>query len=329
VPEAQDQKPESTAPELSVILVVGGQRKRAAAALRSLLEQSMIDRIEILLFDLGPEDCSPLPGSNHPRVKIMRRGPNDLLAAARVEGVRMANAPIISFIEEHCEMQPGSAEAIVLAHRGPWAAVGCDFINGNPDVGKSEKAFRMSYGMYVRPQHRRGPSKTIAGQNSSYKRDILLRYDRQLELMLTADLVLQWKMTQDGERLFYEPTAKIGHLNETTFLRLCVGVFYWSWCLSNVRAQIFEWSFPRRALRIVLTPLVPWVRLAKSFVGMFPRGPRPVLRFLRDTPFILAINHCSAAGQMAGLLNPLDGAARKFSHFEMNEPRLLQTELTR
>lgn len=319
----------SAKPELSVILVVGSQRERDAAALRSLIEQSIIDRMEILLYDLGPENCSPLPGSDHPRVRMTRGGPEDLLSAARVQGVRRANSPIVSFMEEHCEMQPGWAEAILLAHRGPWAGVGCDFINGNPDSGSSNKAFRMNYGIYLPPQRGRGPTKRIAGQNSAFKRDVLLNYDSQLELLLNADLVLQWKMAEDGYQLFYEPGGKIAHRNENTLRSLCVGVFYWNWCFSNVRAQIFEWSFPRRMLRIVLAPLIPWVRLAKMLVWMPRLGRWPFVEFLRDIPFILTVNHCAAAGQVAGLLNKIDTGAREFSHFEMNEPRLLRTDLAR
>ena len=97
-------------------------------------------------------------------------------------------------MEEHCEMQPGSVEAILIAHRGPWAAVGSDFINGNPDAESSNKAFRMNYGAYVGPARPRGPVPRVAGQNSAFKRDVLLRYEPYLEWMMNADLVLQLKM---------------------------------------------------------------------------------------------------------------------------------------
>ena len=174
-----------------MILVVGSQRPRAARALRSLLDQSAIDRMEIFLFDSGPEGCAPLADSSHPRVVFNRLGPAALLAAARVRGIRAAKAPVVCFMEEHCEMQPGWAEAVISAHRQPWAAVGTDFINANPDAGNSNRAFRMNYGVYVRPVTPRGPVSLIAGQNSAFKRDVLLRYEPQLELMLSADLVLQ------------------------------------------------------------------------------------------------------------------------------------------
>jgi hypothetical protein len=328
VRDLPDPKQELAAPELSVILVVGGQRVRAGAALRSLLEQSIIDRIEILLFDLGPENCSALSGSDHPRVRATRGGPDDLLAAARVQGVHAANAPVICFMEEHCEVQPGWAEAIVLAHRGPWAGVGCNFVNGNPNAGNSDKAFRMNYGIYVRPQYGRGPVNRIAGQNSAFKRNVLLQYATQLEAMMTADLVLQWKMAQDGNQFFYEPAARMAHRNENTLGSLCRGVFYWNWCFSNTRAQAFQWGFPRRAMRLVLAPLIPWVRLARMFVRTLRLGRSEFAQLLRDIPYVLVVDHCSAAGQVAGLLNPVDPGVRAFSHFEMNEPRLLRAEFT-
>jgi hypothetical protein len=145
--------------------------------------------------------------------------------------------------------------------------------------------------------------------------------------MLAADLVLQWKITQDGEQLFYEPAAKIAHRNETEFSRLCVGVFYWGWSFNGIRAEVFDWSWGLRALRIVLSPLIPWVRAAKTLVAIWPRGLSHVLRFLRDLPFSVGINYCSAAGQVVGLLKGPETAIPIFSDFEMNEPRLLRAEL--
>lgn len=329
MPETEDEKGKVNAPELSAVLVVGGQRERAAAALRSLLEQSAIDRMEILLLDVGPEDCRALPGSEHPRVRMMRRGREFLLAAARTEGVRKANAPVVALVEEHCLAHPGWAEAIIFAHRGPWAAVGCEFTCANPRSGSSDKTFRMTYGAYILQEQQRGPVHFVPGQNSAFKRDVLLRYDDQLELMMNADLVLQWKMMENGYELFHEPAAKMAHRNENTVWRLCVGAFYWNWCFSNVRAQVFQWSWARRTLRVALAPLIPWVRLARRMIALSRQGSPQFMQLLRDTPAVLAVDYASAAGQVAGLLNKIDIAAREFSYFEMNEPRLSRADLTR
>lgn len=328
MPEPHDDQNNSNAPELSVILVVGRERQRAARALGSILSQSLIDRMEILLFDLGPENLLPVEGSDHPRVKMTRTGPDELISAARVRGVRAASAPVVSFMEEHCEMQPGWAETIVVAHRGPWAAVGSDLVNGNPGAGSSDQVFRVNYGIYVRPNAQRGPIRCVAGENSAFKREVLLRYENELEQMFYADLVLQWKMAEDGYAIFYEPAVQIAHKNETTFRSLATGVFYFNWCFANVRARVFRWSIFRRALWIALSPLLPWLRLAKMSLRALRAKRVSLIRFLRDVPFILGANYCSTAGQVTGLLNPMDRAARKISHFEMNEPRLSRTEWT-
>ena len=326
-PRSTSQESVSEVPALSVILVIGGQREREARALQSLLEQSAIDRMEILLYDLGPVDCPPIPGSDHPRVRLTRQTPDGLLAVARADGIRAARAPVICFMEEHCEMQPGTAEVFIRAHEGPWTAVGGDFINGNPDSVHSNQAFRMNYGIYVRPQVRGGPAHFVPGQNSSFKRDVLLRYDDKLEMLLNADLVLQRLMARDGCRFLYEPAARIAHRNENTFRSLATGIFYWNWCFSHVRAKLFRWSAARRIVWILLTPLIPWWRALKVLRYMPRFGLSAFFRFLADLPFFIAASYCAAAGQIVGLLNKLDKGARQFSHFEMNEPRLRREEL--
>jgi Glycosyl transferase family 2 len=325
--ETEDRRENADGPDLSVILVVGGQRERAAAALRSLVEQSAIDQMEILLFDLGPDECPSLPNSDHFRVRMTSVGRRYLLAGARARGIRMARAPVIAFVEEHCLVEPGWAEAIIHADWNRWAGIGCHFLPANPNSGSSDKAFRMTYGIYIRPSPARGPTNFISGQNSAFKRDVLLRYDDQLELMMNADLVLQKKMRDAGYELFQEPAARIAHRNENTMPSLAVGAFYWNWCFSNVRAQVFEWSLPHKAFRVAVAPLIPWFRLAKLCLSMPRQGKEAMLQFVLDIPYIIAIHHCSVAGQVAGLLNKLDIGAREFSHFEMNEPRLDRTEL--
>jgi hypothetical protein len=134
-------------------------------------------------------------------------------------------------------------------------------------------------------------------------------------------------MIEDVHRLFYEPAAMIAHRNENSVRSICPGAFYWNWCFANVRAEVFEWNFADKALRIALAPLIPWVRLAKKVVLVSHLGRRQFMQFLRDIPSVLVVDHCSAAGQVAGLVNKIDIAERKFSHFEMNEPRLDRAEL--
>src|SRR5438270_13603493 len=124
------------------------------------------------------------------------------------------------------------AKTIAMAHREPWAAIGSKLVNANPKSGVSDAAFRINYGIYTRLVVPRGPTTMIPGQNAAYKRDVLLQYEPLLDDIMGADLLLQWKLQQDGYRMFHEPAVKMAHHNENTFASLAVGVFYWNWCFA-------------------------------------------------------------------------------------------------
>jgi hypothetical protein len=132
-------------PDLSVILVLGARRDRAAGALWSLLVQSVVERMEILLFDLAPGEPPPLPGSEHPAVRLSRLPPETLFSTAKAHGIRSAAAPVVAFVEEHCRVHPGWAAALLAAHEGPWAAVGAEVHNGNPEVAISRQIEVLNY----------------------------------------------------------------------------------------------------------------------------------------------------------------------------------------
>src|SRR5262245_35892210 len=123
-------------PDLSVILMLDQQRKRGTEALQALLDQSMIDRMEILLLDFS--DAAPLPGSDHPSVCVHRLPHGSGFGAGRAEGVRLARGSIIAFVEEHVRVLPGWAEAVIAAHREPYLAIGGESHVGNPGEGISE-----------------------------------------------------------------------------------------------------------------------------------------------------------------------------------------------
>ena len=308
-------------PELSVIMIVGEQRARAARALASLLAQSAIDRMEILLMDLGPATLPPLAGSGHPRVRLTRPRENILFAAARAAAARMARAPAIAFIEEHCEARPGWAEALIVAHRDQWGGVASAFENGNPGRGRSNSAFRMTYGSYLPSRGVAGPTTWMAGHNSSYKRDILLGYGDDLDELLKADLALHNRMLRDGHQFFFEPAAVIAHHNDTTMMNLSRGVFDWNFCYSAVEARLSRWTGPRRIGHALRACCLPWVRLARGFGCAARRGRADVIDWVRDIPFFFVVSCSSAAGQVAGAFCDMAKAEKRFSDMEMNAPR--------
>ena len=313
-------------PDLSVIIVIAEQRQRGERALRSLLEQNVIERMEIIIMDLSSKETPPLDGSDHPRVSLVRITNGITFGDARAQAVRIACAPVIAFMEEHCVTHPGWAEAVLGAHQEPWAGVGCAFDLGNPDSGSSNFAFRATYGAYLPPRSGRGPTNWIAGHNSSYKKQILLDYGEELDCMLNADLVLNARLLRDGHAFFFEPAAKMSHYNEHLLRNLMMGIFLWNWCFSKARSRSLNWPLARRICYVTLLPLIPWVRLFKTLWWRAKTGFPAFLECAWEAPLILAVHYCSAVGQLAGFFLKIGLAERRFSDFEMNKPRLTRAE---
>lgn len=307
-------------PDLTILLVIGERRDRAAGALASLLAQESIDRLEILLLDCAPGDPPPLPGSDHPAVQRVRLPPDTLFAAAKAHGVRMAAAPVVAFLEEHCRAWPGWAEALIEAHRGPWAMVGAEVHNGNPEHAASRMTEMVNFHPWLPPAPRQ-EFDMLPGHNGSFKRDALLIYGDRLADLLSAEIVLHTRLRQDGHRLLLEPAARFTHINESTFRSAARGRFLWNRCYGPMRAETFGWSRGRRLLYIAATPIIPLYSIAKLGWTLARRRPHLLRRAAASLPGILYIQLASAVGQAAGLLFGPGSAESRFTWYEMNEPR--------
>src|SRR5262245_14489301 len=180
----------SDAPRLSVVLVVGDLRTRAEECLASLLRQASADQMEVLLFDVAKIPARPLAGSDHPSVRRIPLPPGTPFTNARAEGVRRARAPYVAFLEEHCRVRAGWIDALLAAHAGPWAGVGGEVHNGNGETPRSETIALMTYGTWVPVAQRDEDATHLPGHNASFRRDRLLEFGEELDLLLVSDINL-------------------------------------------------------------------------------------------------------------------------------------------
>jgi GT2 family glycosyltransferase len=308
------------APELSAVVVVGSLRERAGDCLRSLLDQGLGDRLEVLLVDVAGAGAPPVAGSEAPAVRVLDRPPSTTFAQARAGAVRAARGAVVVFLEEHARALPGFAEALLAAHAGPYAGVGPAVVNGNPGVGKSDIAGLLAYG-YFYPPCRRAEVEFLAGHNASFKRDALLALGSDLDRLLRADLVLHGRLRRLGLRLLVEPAAVLAHRNEVTLRSRARGIFLWYRNYAVLRAAEEGWSVARRLVYAAATPIVPFYFLAhfSRFLARERRGYLGLL--LRHLPFALASVLAGAAGQALGLLLGSGDAEALFSRFELTASR--------
>lgn len=314
-------------PALSVVLVVGDLRSRAEECLRSILRQESAGRIEVLLFDVARPNAEAVAGSDHPSVRVIALAPETAFASARAEGVRRARAPFVAFLEEHCRVRAGWIDALLAAHAGPWAGVGGEVHNGNPGTPRSETIALMTYGPWVPPAERDEDAAHLPGHNASFRRDRLLEFGEELELLLVSDINLHRRLRMAGERLLLDPAVKFEHINPTGIASLARGYFLWHRLYGWSRARVFRWPARRRFLYVVLAPVIPLYFLFRLHRQIRRSRPDLLGLFRRGVPLIWVAQMFSAIGQGFGLLFGPGDALKQFTWFELNEPRPVVSRL--
>lgn len=312
-------------PILSVILIVGDQRERARLCLKSVLEQSLIDQLEVLLLDCSQAGTPPVVGSNHPSVRTLRLPLTKGAGWVRTEGIRQARAPLVAFLEEHAWACPGWAEAILDTLKGPYSAVGPEMGNGNPWLAINRTIAVFYYPIWSPPAIH-GPAQHIPHHNAAYKREVLLRYETKLETLMFPETLLHLQLTQDGYQLFLNSQMKILHFFESRLPASWQISFLAERAIEANRQQIFPQPIPMRLFRLLRTPLVPLVRTVRLGQTLARYHPERLDLFLRSLPTIISINIANALGAAAGILFGLGDTPARFLNAQINLPRSMTSE---
>lgn len=306
---------------MSVIILTPDCYQTIRKTISYLRAQTARDQLEIIIVTSSAnglmEDETEL--AKFHKVRVVEIGPMNSTPGARAAGVRHAAAPVVAFAEDHSYPDPHWAEALIAAHRGPWAAVGPAMCNANPHSTLSWVNLALEYGPWLDPVPG-GPVDHLPGHNSSYKRDLLLAYGSQLEAMLEAESVLHWDLRAKGHRLYLEPTAKTFHLSyslpsATLPLRFLGGRLF-----ASSRARL--WTRLRRLLYGLASPLIPLVRAPRVLRDLRRAGQ---LRHLlpRVLPVLTVALAIDAAGEMIGYLFGSGQTMRTLSEMEFHRHRYL------
>ena len=258
-----------TGPELSVVLV-GDRFETVREVIGHLERQTARDRLELLIampsgdatgFDEGA--CAGFHST-----QVIEVDSIEYIQPPRVAAIRSARAPLVLIAETHCFPEPDSLAALIARHREPWTVVAQVVTNANPDSAISWANLLMDYG----PQLLGTPGGEVgqvASHNASYKRAALIEVEDELVSLLEAGDVLHEALVARGGRLFLEEGARTAHLNVSRVPAWPRERVAHARAYAARRAQ--GWGVSRRALYILGSPLIPFVRLVR------------MRRHLRDT----------------------------------------------
>ena len=310
-------------PALSVVIVTD-TLETIARTLEKLRAQTVAERIELLLvtpdaagLDVDSAEMDAFWGTQVVEVEEISS-----LSRAREPGIRMAKAPIVAMAESHTYHEPGWAEALLEAHRGPWTVVGPGVTNANPGFALSWANLFLDYGPWLEPEAGREMT-DLPGHNSSYERSALVTYGPELSSLLEAESFLHADLRAKGHRLWMEPGARMAHLNVTLPS---------SWLRERIEAgrrfgaaRAAGWSWPQRLLYAAASPLIPLVRLPR----MVPvwrrcraRNPLPSGLF----PALVVSLIASALGELLGYAFGSGDSTERLSLIELKKEAHLRPQ---
>ena len=309
----------SSGPAMTVVLVAGSRRGRAARALRSVLEQETSGALEVLLVDAAA-DLPRVAGHDDRGVRVLAVAPGTHCGAARARAVRAATTAVLAFLEEHTVALAGWAEALWQAHRGPWTAVGGECHCANPDEGASATFHLLNFWRWA-PPARPGPCRLLQGHNTSYKREALLRYGAELDELMLSEPVLQARLLRDGATFCCVPEVRFLHFNETTVAEFAAAYYHWGRCLGEARVRALGWGRLRRGLRAAALPAAVPLRVLRLGVHLMRERRELLGRYLAGVPAMVVAEAAGVAGESLGLVVGRGGSALSLTEFELDVAR--------
>ena len=285
--------------ELTAVLIIADDRTSGQVALDSLYAQTIADRMEIILYDMGHPGQPNLQLDDSIPTEYVLVPENESWAKIRAEGIRRAHTPIVAFLEDHCIAENQWADALVQAHQGPWACVGYAFTNPNPNDYLSRAGFIAELGLWMHPAQG-GLASILPFGNVAYKRDLLLAFGDELEILLTPDLAMHERLLQMHLPLYVDANARVSHATMVRFGDMLLASFAVCRVMSAHRVQTQSWSLRKRLAYAALTPIMsPSFALLRLAVS--PRHRRSHwIEVVSSLPVVLIRGICAALGESIG-----------------------------
>jgi hypothetical protein len=306
-------------------IVLPAERPETVRRMREALRvQAARDALEIVVvrWPAASTDWPRLEDDGYAAVRLVDVAAGTPLPAGRAAGARAATTPLVFFAETHAYPCPGWAEAVLAAAaRDPFAVVASAFANGNPDGAVSWAGFLLDYGSYgddLPP----GEIATAPIHKGTFRRADLLAFGERLPAVLSAGDELQIALSALGRRVWFEPAARIAHLNAPTLGLWLRGRALIGFLIGANRAG--RWTPPRRARYFVLAPLIGpllvW-RIAPVVrrIGRTQRLPRGTW------PAIVLGAFARAAGEaVAYAFGPLPSLHARADEYELFESAFIE-----
>jgi hypothetical protein len=297
----------ASSPALSVVVASVNGWDLLEPTLRSIDSLPERPEMQVIVVDRTGGSTREKLRAHQPRVELVEVSEPLSIPRLRYLGVCRASAPIVAIVEDHGEVNPGWAQAILQAHQGPWGAVGGPVENGRSGF-VNWAAFLCEYTPYMGPLSE-GPSNDLPGNNVAYKRDHLLKHARVLESGKWESWIND-RLRADGVPTGTTNQMVVRHIKPFRLGEFLVQRFHFSRSFAAMRRS--EQSPAQRlvyAFGCVALPPVLLLRIARAVLGK----KRHRSAFIASIPLLLLMLTAGAVGEMVGYFS---GPGTSLEHVE-------------
>ncbi|HYM25173.1 MAG TPA: glycosyltransferase family 2 protein [Vicinamibacterales bacterium] len=230
-----------------------------------------------------------------PHVRVMSFDEPTSIPVLRAAGIRLASAPYIAVIEDHCVVIPGWSDALLAAHRSGRSVVGGPIRNTATRL-RDWAAFLFEYSGVEEPMPA-GVVTHLPGMNISYDR----RAIAAMQDLLDAGKWEGWlhdRLHAKGFELYLEPRATIEHIKDFGVMEFVGQRFHYARAHADMCNPELGWK------RIVyaggsplLVPLLYW-RIARSIL----HRRHHVRELVLSTPLLVLYLIATAVGEGCGYI---------------------------
>jgi GT2 family glycosyltransferase len=203
-------------PEVSVIVPCYNSARTIRQCLTAIINQQTSITFDITVVDSSADETPDIVAREFPAVRLIHMDKRTYAGTARNIGIQATSAPFCLMIDSDCIANTNIIERVIKRHReAEYSAVGGSLRNGTPGSLSGLVGYLIEFKEFM-PEAPERFETSIPTANLAYRREVLERYGGFDDVMEFAeDISLNWKIHSAGERLLFDPTIEVTHLNRT------------------------------------------------------------------------------------------------------------------
>ena len=277
--------------------------------LQAILAQQGVAPFEVIVVDSSADGTAERLRREFPSVNVVALNQQTYQSQARNIGIARTQAPFVAITDQDCVV-PSDWLARLLAHHqaGSYAIVGGAIGNGTPASAVGTASYLIEFNEFL-PLGQLRRVTMIPHCNICIRREVFAAVGPFVDVPPGAeDQVYNFLLSQRGERILFDPTIVVTHLNRTDFR-----AFLRHQHLLGVGSAVARRTVAIPGQGFVRYPwlacTLPMIRLVRTSSRLLRQDRAVLLRYLRLFPILLPGYIMWAAGFASGLRERLSSSS--------------------